>query len=241
EFLGLMENLVPEDLQVGDQIPDTFTGSFSKFKPYFTRLGIEDNLERVEQYVRARLDNLNELVKTPTEGEDHKEHWKRSEICTLTRILAEFNVDRREYQEAVDLFDTERENLEYKHHLSWRDQTEFAIRAGNLDKAKQLMTVSIMNKGHTTVHDNFDDEMANLFLQIGGVNATLDVYEEKIKRFKGCLVSGSYRSLYNIRNQQIEILGSAIGNDFVDQLRDYARDKKALLNGGMKLLPVKKE
>lgn len=242
EFMVLMKALIPNEINEGDEIPDLFRSNFEKFYPYFEKLGIVENLETITRYSRARIEKLKGMIKTPSPKEDPKEHWKRSELAKLTEIVGLYNVGRGEYQQASDVFDEGREFLEYKHHLSRREQAEFAIRAGNPAKALELIKEDEKDEhSGSSAFDNKDDELENLYLQLGDFDSAFGVLEKQANRFKGSLVSGSFDHLYQIRREQIGILKAAIGDDYVQRLREHARGRAVLLpEDDLKFIPLEK-
>lgn len=223
-FLGLMSNIFPEDFKEGDKLPEVFTDNFNKFKPYFKHPELENNLEKIEEYVQARLENLYSIVKPKTcKRESPDEHWKRREVANLTEILAGFYIEREEYGKADELYDKGREKLEYKHHLCFREQAEFAIRTGNPKKAKKLINRSKKEDKHHGPGDNHIEEFVSLYLQLDDVDSALKVYNDCCKKYKESLVSGSYGHIFDLRQDQISILKSVIGPDYVEQLRSHAK------------------
>ena len=241
EFMALMNILIPEEIKEGEPIPELFTENFPEFYPYFGRLGID--FETIARYSKARLESLKGLIKPPAEDEKPEEHWKRSELCDLLEILALYHVNKGEFQQASDIFDEGRKYLEYKNHLSMKEQAEFAIRAGNPKKALELIKEEEAERGDGPFHDDErTDELTNLYLQLGDFESALGKLEEECDRFKGCLVSGSYEHLYRIRRTQIEIFKAAIGKDYVQKLREYAKGKSDLFpKKNLKFLPKKKD
>ena len=230
-FMGLMKQLVPNELKPGDEIPDLFTGNFSQFYPYFERLGIIDSMESIAGYAKARLEQI-----------EPKEHRDRREICKLSEILALYHTGRGEYQEASDIFDAGREQLEYKHHLSRRDQAEFALRAGNPDKARQLVVEDEAEKDNFGMDDGKTVELVNLYIQLGDVGTALDRLDVSCEHHKACLVSGSYGGIFDTRQTQIQILKAVIGDDYVQRTREYAHGRSDLFpDNGLKFLPANVE
>lgn len=237
EFMGLMRLLGPDELKLGDKIPVLFTDNFSEFAPYFKRLGIEENLEEVAKYARARLDNLKKSVKPPSKKEDPKEHWERVEASDLSEILASHYAARGKYQEALNIFN-EGEDLPYKNHLSRREHAEFAIRAGNEEKARQLIKGDETEKGLYGRDDDEIFELVNLHLQLGDVDTALDRLDSYCEIHKRCLVSGTYSSIFETRQTQIAILKAVIGDDCIQKTREYARKRDDLFpKNDLKFLP----
>lgn len=230
-FMGLVRALGPTEIEMGSQLPELFTDNFTTFHPYFEKLGLEDSITSVAQYAAARLKTIKP-----------KEHRDRSEICKLTEILTVYYVGKGEYQRASDIFDAGREHLEYKHHLSRRKQAEFALRAGDTEKAKQLIAQDDAEKDSmASDRDEKIFELANLYLQLGNITYALDRLDGYCQRYKQCLVSGSYGSVFDTRRSQIEIMKGAIGKDYLQKVRDHMKGRADLQIGGdIKFLDVSK-
>jgi tetratricopeptide (TPR) repeat protein len=230
-FAELMRTLGPLDLKLGSQLPELFTSHFSVLHPYFEKLGIEESMVTVAQYAAARLKTI-----VP------KKHRDRSEICELSKILAVYYVSRGDYQKASDIFDAGREQLEYKHHLSRSEQAEFALRAGNPDKARELITQDDAEKDSMGMdRDEKVLELASLELQMGNISGALYRLDGYCDRHKRCLGSGSYSTVFEARRAQVDIMKGAIGKDYVQKVRDHLKGRSDLrLLTGIKFLEASK-
>lgn len=232
EFIGLMKILVPDEIEVGEKMPELFTENLDKFFPYFEKLRLNDQLEKIITYARARLD------KVQLSGD--KRAWV--EIPDLTEIMTSYHVGREEYQEASDIMDKGREKIEYKHHISWREQAEYAIRAENREKALELIKADEAYKDSSRFNDNKEFELVNLYLQLGEVESALAILDGYCEQYKASLLSGSYGNVFETRRTQIAILKAVIGKDYFHRIRKYAHTKSDIFaENGVKSLPKQKD
>ncbi len=235
EFIDLLVQALPEDVNEGEKIPGSFLGNFRAFLPYYDNLGMADNLASVRKYFYSRFEALKKEIKKHTPNEKPEEHWKRTEMSDVTEILADLHCRENEFRTACDLYDEGRKFLEYKHHLSFLNQAEFAIMSGDYERASKLIDEDM--KGDRSVDHDRLDNLVNLFLQMGYHNNALKVIDDEVAHYKTHCWSQSNNSLCEYRKMQVEILGPLVGRDYVSKLREYVKGKGGVISeGGVKLL-----
>jgi len=241
EFIDLLLKALPENVREGEKIPDSFLGNFRAFLPYYNKLGMTDNLASVRKYLYSRFEALKKEIKKHTPNEKPEEHWKRTEMANVTEILADFHCRESEFRTACDLYDEGRKFLEYKHHLSFLNQAEFAMMSGNYERGLKLIDEDMQRERLGGDHNRLDD-LVNLFLQMGYHNSALKVIDDEVAHFKTHCWSQSNDTLCEYRKMQVEILGPLVGKEYVARLREYVKSKGSLIPEiGIKLLSIGEE
>lgn len=213
EFLKLLKALGPTKIERGEKLPDLFIDNFQMLHPYFAKVGLEGSLASIAEYAAARLAALKP-----------KDHWERQEVCKLTEILAVHYVSQGDYRRASEVFDAGRKHLEYKHHLSRIDQAEYALRAGDPDKARELIAQDDLDRSALGMErEERAYERASLELQMGDFASALDRLDGHCKRYKASLVSGSYEEVFTARRAEIDIMRGVIGQDYLQKVREHLK------------------
>lgn len=231
EFIGLMSNLVPDEIKEGDEIPDSFTENFSKFKSYFERLGIED---KSHEYARVRLDRIKPDLKSVERVS--------GEVRQLSEILLYHYEANEQWNKAIELIDEVEEAtqvLEYPVSFSTDRRSQYHINAGRIEEARRLLDGESREEMFSFARDGRGVmEMTSQYLQIGDVDSALDLLDVYCKNDRR---SSLWMDAIETRVMQIEILGKLIGDDYVQRLREYVRGRTDLLpKNNLKFLPLEK-
>jgi len=218
EFIGLMNNLVPNEIKEGEEIPDSFTENFSQLKSYFERLGIED---KSNIYARARLDKIKPDLKSIKSAS--------GEARQLSEILLHHYKANEQWDKAIELIDEVEDVtkvLQYPISFSTYRKSQYHINAGRIDEARRLLDGQSRTELFSFGRDGYGVmEMTSQYFQIGEADKALDLLDEYCKNDRK---SSLWGDAIETRVMQIDILGKLIGPDYIQRLREHVKGSSGL-------------
>lgn len=202
-FLKLLEKLAPDQLELGDKLPEFLTDNIAKLSPLFYRVELEESLSQIAEYAEARLEVLSEM--------DLQKNKYCQELKSLMHVLVTYNVAEQRYQEVSGKIDQIVElgkHFDYPPQFSRIKQAEFLLRAGDFQRARELMD-GVKIDGKPFEGDSY--HIANVYLQLGDVKEALDTIDDHCTSCRK--YQGPHGSVFYARRMQLKILRKVMGGD----------------------------